>query len=182
MITNIIELFKTQAREHKTIKSFMYCRNYEKGSGKDIYPLFWMEDPISGQNRENVFRNSVSFSILFTPQKGQTKESLQNLAFSIGLNIIERIKKDERSAVSIESGWSYLTLSDYYDDNAIGCRFTVGFTQRNMQNLCLIDEQFDENKEFDKKEGLKDFDITPSNSCEVFTNKLPVFDLKISKK
>lgn len=182
MITNIIKTFRTQAREHKTIKSFLYSRNYEKGSGKDIYPLFWLEDPISGQNKDNVFRNSVNFSVLFTPDKKHTKEALQNLAFSIGLNIIERIKSNKRGDINIEPSWSYLTLTDYYDDNAIGCRFSLSFTQRNIQNLCLLEEQFDTGKEFEKKKGIEEFDVMPSNSCEVFTNKLPDFDIKINRK
>lgn len=181
MTTSIIEIFRQQAREHKTIKSFLYSRNYEKGSGKDSYPLFWLEDPLSGRNEGNIFRNSVNFSILFNPKTGQTKEALQSLAFSIGLNIIERIKSNSNE-IDIEPNWSYLTLTDYYDDDAIGCRFSLSFTQRNMQNLCLIEEQFDTNKEFESKKGLEDFNIKPSNSCEVFTNKLPDFDIKVSKK
>ena len=182
MIENIINTFRQQAREHKTLKAFVYARNYEKGSGKNIYPLFWLEDPISGQNRDNIFRNSVNFSILFTPQKGYTTEALQNLAFSVGLNIIERIKSNDRGEIDIEPSWSYLTLTDYYDDDSVGCRFSLSFTQRNMQNLCLIEEQFDKDKEFDKNKGLEDFNINPSNSCEVFTNKFPVFDIKTRKK
>lgn len=93
MITSIIETFRTQAREHKTIRSFLYSRSYEKGSGKDIYPLFWLEDPITGQNKDNIFRSSINFTILFIPKKTDHTKDLQNLAFSIELNIIERIKK-----------------------------------------------------------------------------------------
>jgi len=39
MIKSIVETFKTQARQHKTIKAFSYGRIYEKGSGKDRHPL-----------------------------------------------------------------------------------------------------------------------------------------------
>lgn len=181
MIHTIIEIFRKQAREHKTIKSFMYSHNYEKGNGRDMYPLFWLEEAIRGQNKDNVFINSVDFAILFVPNDKQNKQDLQNLAFSIGLNIIERIKQNEKESINILPNWSYLTLSDYYDDDAVGCRFSVNFTQRNIQNLCLIDEQFDEDKEFDKKNGLVEFDVLPANGCETFTNKLPVFDLKTKK-
>lgn len=181
MIASIIDIFKTQAREHKSIKAFYYNRNYELGSGKDNYPLFWLEDPISGQNKDNVFSNSVNFSILFIPSETRKVNELQNLSFSVGLNIIERIKANKEIPISILPNWSYTTLRNYYDDNATGCRFSVNFTQRNMQNLCLIEEQFDINKEFEKNETLKDFIITPANNCETFVNKLPVFDLKTSK-
>lgn len=179
MIHKIIETFRRQAREHKTLKAFYYDRNYELGSGKDSYPLFWLEDPMRGSNRSNTFSNSVNFSILFVPDKERSTAELQNLAFSIGLNIIERIKKHSaETGISIQPDWSYLTLSDYYDDNACGCRFSVNFTQVNMQNLCLIDEQFDADKEFESGSPLNSFSVSPASNCEVFVNKLPVFDLK----
>jgi len=182
MINNIIDIFRNQAREHKAVRAFYYNRNYELGSGKDHYPLFWLDDPMTGQNRNNVFTNSVNFSILFLPDKEHTVAGLQSLAFSIGLNIIERIKKyGNELGISILPDWSYLTLSDYYDDNACGCRFSVSFTQANMQNLCLIDEQFDTAKQFTADSPLKDFDVLPANHCEVFTDKFPVFDLKTRK-
>ena len=88
MIESIINIFRQQAREHKLIKAFYYGRNYELGSGKEAYPLFWLEDPLRGNNRNNTFSNSVSFSILFLPQSEESVSHLQNLAFSTGLNII----------------------------------------------------------------------------------------------
>lgn len=182
MINTIIETFRRQAREHKTIKAFMYGRNYEKGSGKDRYPLFWLEDPMTGRNQDNTFLNTVNFSVLFIPSKDQKAEHLQALAFSIGLNIIERIKADKQALISVSPNWTYLTLSDYYDDSACGCRFTVNFVQRNMQDLCLIDEQFDTEKEFEVQERFADFELSGSDTCEVFSGKLPDFNLKTKKR
>lgn len=181
MIKSIVNIFKNQARQHKTIKAFMYGRNYEQGSGKDRHPLFWLEDPMTGQNQNNTFVNTINFSILFVPLAEDKIEDLQNLAFSTGLNIIERIKADNRQPINILPDWTYLTLTDYYDDSACGCRFTVNFTQRNMQNLCLIEEQFDINKAFEEKQGLNEFKVSPTNSCEIFTSKLPDFNLKTRK-
>ena len=181
MITTIIDLFREQAREHKLIKAFYYNRNYELGSGKESYPLFWLEDPVGGRNQNNTFLNSVNFSILFVPTKDKTVQELQNLAFSTGLNIIERIKADRDSGVSIAPNWTYMTLRNYYDDNACGCRFSVSFTNVNMQNLCLIHEQFDAGKVFDIAAPLKGFDLSPANNCEVYVNKFPDFDLKTRK-
>lgn len=182
MIQNIIDVFKTQAREHKTIKAFYYNRNYEKGSGKDMYPLFWLEDPIYGQNRNNLFVNSVNFCILFIPNEEMNVVDCQKLAFSIGLNMIERIKKySNESGIEILPDWDYMTLRDYYDDDAAGCRFSLNFHQLNMQNLCLIDEQFDIDKEFESSSNLPELIGTPSNSCEEFINKFPDFNIKTRK-
>lgn len=182
MIHSIVDIFYNQAREHKLIKAFYYNRNYELGSGKDVYPLFWLEDPLRGNNNNNTFTNSVDFSILFVPVSEESVGHLQNLAFSTGLNIIERIKRDSNTlGISIIPDWSFITLRDYYDDNAAGCRFSVNFTQMNMQNLCLIDEQFDADKEFGNNEALKNISLSPSNTCEIFVNKFPDFDLRTRK-
>lgn len=179
MIQQIINVFYRQAKEHKAIKGFQYDRVYNMGSGNDRYPLLWLEDPINGDWQTNIFQNSVNFSILILP-KDNNEPYLQNSAFSFGLNILERIKGDADSPINIVS-WNYTTLRNYYDDNACGCRFSVVFNMRNMQNLCLLDEQFDKDKEFENEDLLPTFDMSPANNCEIFTDKLPVFDLKTTR-
>ena len=181
MITNIIDIFRHQARSHKTIRSFCYNRNYELGTGLESHPLLWLEDPIYGRNRDNIFVNTVNFSVLFLPSDSKTVAELQNLACSIGLNIIERIKAQEKT-ISVRPDWTYTTLRDYYDNNACGCRFSVNCTQVNMQDLCLIDEQFDAEGEFDESICLDNFDIRPSGNGEVYAGKFPEFNLKTSRK
>lgn len=180
MINSIISLFRNQARQHKAIRSFYYNRNYELGAGNEFHPVFWLEDPVMGRNQQNVFTSTVNFSILFIPEDDTAVAVFQNLAFSIGLNILERIKMDANEPVTVLPTWIYLTLRNYYDNNACGCRFSVDLVQRNMQDLCLIEEQFDSEKEFQPDPVLNDFRINGAN--QTFGNKLPVFDLKISKR
>ena len=183
MVQSIVDIFRTQAREHRAIQAFYYNRNYELGSGRELHPLLWLEDPVTGENQSNTFLNSVNFSILFIPKDNSDVLKYQDLAFSIGLNIIERIKKHQHNYhVGLQPGWSYTTLRDYYDNNACGCRFSVEMSQLNMQNLCLIDEQFDTDGILNEGGALNDFDIVPSGTCEMFTDKLPVFDLKTRKQ
>lgn len=181
MINNILSIFRQQAGQHKSIKAFYYNHNYELGSGNEAHPLLWLEDPLNGQNHDNVFTNSANFSILFIPDKEKSVSKLQSLAFSIGLNIIERIKQNPAYGISIRPDWTYTTLRNYYDNNACGCRFSINFTQVNMQNLCLIEDQFDTNGTLVKDNMLTDFDLSPANNCEVFTHKLPEFDIKTRK-
>ena len=181
MINLIVNTFREQARCHKAIKSFYYNRNYEIGNGNELHPMFWLEDPVTGRNQSNIFTGSVNFSILFIPANEKEVITLQNMGFSIGLNIIERIKQDKSQPISILPSWSYMTLRDYYDNNACGCRFSVDFNQLNMQNLCLIDEQFDNGKTLSESDTFNHFDIAHSDSHDVFSGKLPVFDLKTSK-
>ncbi len=182
MINNIVTMFRRQAKEHKIIQAFYYNRNYELGSGKEKYPLLWLEDPLVGRNQDNVFTNTVNFSILLLPHKDKSMADMQSLAFSAGLNILERIKRDKTSGISIRPDWTYTTLQDYYDDNACGCRFTVNMTHVNMQNLCLIDEQFDENKEFASDPlSLPTLPDSLPEGIDLFAGKLPQFDLKVRK-
>ncbi len=181
MVKSIIDIFRTQARQHKTIRAFYYNRSYELGSGKETHPLFWLEDPVTGRNQDNVFTNSVNFSVLFLPTTEESVSRLQNLAFSIGLNILERIKKNQSSGISIRPDWTYTTLRNYYDNNACGCRFSVNFTMVNMQNLCLIDEQFDDEKEFENPSVLSGFELPETGNMEIFEGKLPNFDIKTRK-
>lgn len=181
MINSIINILKQQACEHKAIKSFTYNRTHELGSGKQQYPLFWLEDPIYGRNEDNIFTNSLNFSILFIPSADKTVLQLQNLAFSAGLNIIERIKLDKTSGITIKPDWTYITLRDYYDDNTCGCRFSINYTQVNMQNLCLIHDQFDAHSpQPETTEQLADFDLNTAGS-RIFVDKLPQFDIKTRK-
>ena len=181
MVRSIIDSFCKQAREHKAIKAFYYNKVYEHGSGKEKYPLFWLEDPVYGRNRDNIFQNMVNFSVLFLPEKGRDVADLQNMAFSVGLNILERMRQDDNAPFSILPDWTYLTLRNYYDDDACGCRFSVNFVQRNMQNLCLIEEQFEADKEFGTDMLLPEMKIGTANHCEIFANKFPEFNLKTRK-
>ena len=178
MIHSIVNIFREQARCHKSIQSFYYNRNIELGSGNEAHPMLWLEDPITGLNQSNLFINSVNFSILFIPDNGNDVLRLQNLAFSVGLNIIERIKQQQSDTVTILPDWTYITLRNYYDNDACGCRFSVNFNQLNMQNMCLIDEQFDNDCTLTQTSYLNSFNI---GQQEVFADKLPVFDLKTSK-
>lgn len=180
MISSLIDIFCTQAREHKLITSFFYNRSYEQGSGREAHPLLWLEDPIYGRNEGNVFVNSVNFSILFVPSDEDSVADLQNLAFSVGLNIIERIK-DQDNGLSVRPDWSFVTLRDYYDNGACGCRFTVNLIQPNMQNLCLIDEQFDADARFETESLLPQFAAAKADGQTVFVNKLPEFNLKTTR-
>jgi hypothetical protein len=172
MINNILQVFREQARRHRHIKSFYYQRTGSLGSGNEAHPVFWLEDPICGRNKNNIFISSVNFSILFVPDNEQQILSLQNQAFSTGLDILEYIKQDRNSPVGILPEWTYITLRDYYDNNACGCRFSVDFTHRNMQNFCLMNECFDD-AGIVVPAGMPDDDATGNLSG----SRLPSFNL-----
>jgi hypothetical protein len=161
MIQSIVSVFEEQARQHKIIRSFHYHRQYALGNGNEMHPLLWLEDPITGCNRNNTFVNSANFSVLFVPKKETQISELQNTAFSIGLNMLERIRQNVDSPIGILPDWTYITLRDYYDNNACGCRFSVDFTHRNTHNRCLTEAPFDNNKTLSTAIDLKASAILP---------------------
>ncbi|KAA6333169.1 hypothetical protein EZS27_018396 [termite gut metagenome] len=185
MLEHIYNLFRERARKHLLIKSFHYTRTYNLGSGKDFYPAFVLEQDLSGNNsgqNGSIITNLCNFSILILPKETDNIIQLQNLAFSAGLNIIESIKQDKDCLFTIAPDWSYLTLVDYYDDDSVGCRFSLNLVSRNMENLCLLPEHFSDDKEFEKQIGINEFALNPQSKCETYTNKPLQFNLPTKKK
>lgn len=187
MINKIVDIFKDVCRKHKLIKSFIYNRTYELGSGNDVHPLVWLEDPIYISNYGQSgagFEYQVNFSVLLIPtQSGLSFQECQDLALSAGINIIEYFKKyrTKKDLFKIKDGYTALTLQHYYDDNTAGARFSIIIELVNPTNICLLDEQFDEDKEFEVKELINDFDITPANNCTTFVDKLPDFNIPTTR-
>ena len=54
--------------------------------------------------------------------------------------------------------------------------------ENKVKELRMFEEQFDELKEFEVSKALNQFDVKTANTCETFVNKLPVFDLKTSRR
>lgn len=172
----IVNLFYGLAREHKKIKGFVYDKPSDKGAGTDAYPLIWLDDPIYGQSVGNrVLQYSINLDILGIPKIDKDVQSVQSEAFLAGLSIIEKIKNSV-TGFSVDR-YSFLSLRDYYDDNAAGFRFTITLNQANPVNRCA--EDFDENKSFDNIDILPDFKTENPNGCAIFSEKPTLPNFKI---
>jgi len=171
----IVNFFYELARQHKRINGFIYGRTYEKGAGNSVYTLAWLDDPIIGASAANTIRYTVNLDILDIPQNDADVITVQSDALDIGLSMIERIKQ-----VRFESGFSldnftFLSLRDYYDDNAAGQRFTMTVIQANPVNRCA--EDFDPSKHFPTIHDLPDFLVDNPDGCAIFNDNegLPNF-------
>jgi hypothetical protein len=51
-----------------------------------------------------------------------------------------------------------------------------------MENLCLLPEHFDPDKEFEKHIGINEFQLNPESKCETYTTKPLQFNLPTRKK
>lgn len=176
----IVNLFYELARQQKEMKGFKYGKGYEKGAGSDVYPLTWVDDPLAGSSANSagsVIKWSVNVDILGIPANDAETLGVQDKAFLIGLSYIEKVKEiKSQTGLSIES-FNFVSLREYYDDNAAGFRFTFVVNARNPVDRCA--DYFDPEKKFDKYNLLPDFNTENPDGCAVFNDKkgLPNFNI-----
>lgn len=177
----IVNFIYELAKQHKSINGFIYGKSYEKGAANEAHPLIWLDDPIHGQIKDNVLTCSVNIDILGIPDNNEQVLEVQTAAFNTGLSIAEKIKQTRKETGFGIGEYNFLTLRDYYDNNAAGCRFTFTITFANPVNRCA--EDFDPSKELPKVEALPDFNVENPNGCAVFSDKtgLPSFKITINE-
>jgi len=173
----IVNFFYELAREHKQVKGFIYGRSYEKGAANEAHPLVWMDDPIYGASTGGTIRYTVNVDVLGIPANDSEILDVQSEALNTGLSIIERIKQVRQFSGFSAEGFSFVTLRNYYDNNAAGQRFTITLVQANPVNKCADD--FDPDKQFPKTEALPDFFVENPEGCAIFNGGtgLPNFEL-----
>lgn len=178
----IVNFLYELARQHERINSFVYGKAYRKGAGNHKYPLFWLDDPVSGRssNGGSVLSWSVNLDVLGIASDPAEIEPVQTAAFDAMLTTFEKIKELRGKGLSLFAvdDFNFITVSDYYDDNAAGVRFSITFTAANPVDRCGDD--FDPAKQFPTTERLPAFDTDAPNGCAVFSDKggLPNFSVE----
>ena len=172
----LVGFFKELARQHKGLNAFYYGEAYEKGAGNAVYPLMWLDDPIYGNGNINPLKFSVNVDFLDVPKNGATVVDVQGAMFEVGLATIEKINNDWRVTRVEVSGFSFLSLRDYYDDGAAGYRFTLNLIIANPTNRCA--DYFDPGKQFPDFKSLPNFSTEEADGCAVFNRQLPNFKIK----
>lgn len=170
----IVNLFYELARQHKQLNGFFYGKSYEKGAANEAHPLLWLDDPIYGQAINQTIRYTINIDILGVPSSDKEVLDVQTAAFNVGLTIVEKIKKIRGYSID---GFSFVSLRDYYDNNAAGQRFTYTIVQANPVDLCA--DNFDPEKQFPRMGGLPEFKVDNPDGCAIFNDKtgLPNFKL-----
>lgn len=174
----IVNFFYELARQHKRIKGFNYDKSYDKGAGNDAYPLVWLDDPIYGQSvGTNVVQYTCNVDFLGLPKDEAEVPTVQAEAFLVGLTFAEKIKLIRNvTGFSVER-FNFISLRDYYDDNAAGFRFTFTINQANPVDRCA--EDFDPEKQFNKIDALPDFKTDNPDGCAVFSDKKGLPNFKV---
>lgn len=177
----IVNLFYELAQQHRQARGFVYGKAYEKGSGNDRYPLVWLDDPISGTayngtgEAGRVLQYTVNVDFLGIPDSAAQVLEVQGAAFDMGLAFFEKFKQTRGVTGISSSGFSFISLRDYYDDNAAGYRFTFTILQANTVDRC--GDFFDPAKTFPAVKNLPDFTTEHPDGCAVFSDSdsLPNF-------
>lgn len=176
----IINIFYELARQHTRIKGFRYGRTYEKGAGNDSYPLVWVDDPITGRaagspEAGRVLGYTVNVDFLGLPGRGARVPEVQAAAIDAGLSFAERLTQIRGKTGVTVTGFTFVTLRDYYDDDAAGARFTYTLAAANPVDRCA--DVFDPDKQFPPRADLPDFATDHPDGCAVFgdTKGLPNF-------
>lgn len=164
MIANIIAEFKDIIRRYKPIKSFYCSLDAYRGSGKDIYPLAWLELPFIGTPvRDGAqFRYQINFDILYLPDTDTNADKLAKMAMAEQdcINIVESIKRFRTFGYSTSvEDYELLSLYEYTDDKASGYRCTMNVVVTNDADLCELKTYFDDDKELEEGKNLPDFDV-----------------------
>lgn len=174
----IVNIFYELARTHTSVRTFMYDKSYEKGSGVDRYPMVWLDDPILATSAgpvDNALRYTVNVDILGMPAHRKDVQIIQGAAQHIGLSFREQLRKAVYGT-SVES-FNFITLRDYTDDDVAGVRFTFVVVMPNPVNLCA--DPYDPAKQLIQLKDLPDFSVENPDGCAVFNNKsgLPNFSV-----
>ena len=174
----IVNFFYELARQHKQIKGFIYGKSYEKGAANEAHPLLWLDDPIYGQSVNQTLQYTVNVDILGVPENDEDVLDVQTAAFNVGMAIAEKIKHTRAQTGYSIDGFSFVSLRDYYDNNAAGLRFTYTMVQANPVNRCGND--FDPSKQFPKVDALPDFKVENPDGCAIFSDKTGLPNFKIT--
>lgn len=200
MINSIIRTFYNVAREHKLVRGFKYDRlSKTAGVGEDNHPLVLLEDPIyvaDSTLSDGSVKCTVNFDVVMLPQAFEnynkrqlTPEECQTVAHSIALNFVAKLKDIQKNYDKYDENeyntsihvlsYSFITLRNWYDDNAAGVRCTMVISVDNPISYCDLEEHFDPNKEFNLEELLQPINTDDAAGCwdVTFDYKLPKFNL-----
>lgn len=178
----IVNLFYELAKQHEQAKGFAYGKLAKKGSGNDLYPLVWVDDPLSGstynsQERGSIMQWRVNVDFLGVPEKEAETLAVQNMALQMALHFFERFKNTHKDTGVFPESYSWITLREYNDDNAAGVRMSYTLNMANPIDRCL--DPFDPTKEFPKRRELPDFVTENPEGCAVLVNSNALPDFKL---
>lgn len=173
----IVNLWYELARQNKVINGFIYGRQGDKGAGNEFFPLTHLDDPLTGQSVDTTVRYICNVDILGLVTSDTTVQAVQAAAFEVGLSYWQKIR-DLKGYFRVD-GFTFISLSQYTDNDAAGYRFTYTLISPNPIDKCI--EYYDPAKQFPTPADFPDFKTDNPDGCAVFSEKggLPNFKITI---
>jgi hypothetical protein len=137
-VLGLIDYFSQLATLHNQIESFKTGDVWEVAiAGEDIYPQLWLDQIFNYQENRGKSTWNVSFMILAKQLQDESDENMKlDLAHTIGLEVIEKIKQDNLYQISDE--FSAVSFTEAFEDFLCGWRFEIELCTLNSTNRCDI--------------------------------------------
>lgn len=148
MFQEIIDYIGNTALKHIAVKSYKYQKRIMiNQQNNHSYMQFIVEDNPYFQfiKTANVYTLTLNIDIIGQPKDDTQILEVQNDAFQVGAEIIAYIERDltYKGLLSIYD-FDFLSISHFTDDNSAGQRLTLELVVPNPVNLCILDDNFDE--------------------------------------
>lgn len=176
MFEDIVKRFRDLAEKLNHIQTFRYgLITKTLGVNEDDYGLFYLENPILVETSKLEVGTMVvqlNFQILFTPNRGETKNlnivECQSLAEKLAQAFILKMKSEykQRIAPFNPLTFSIIPTMKWYDDDSAGVRVSMRMECPNPLNYCLVDDYFNEEKEWNTDSAFNDIDYSNAEDCK----------------
>lgn len=152
MIYHIVNAFKETALKHKAILTFKYQDQIliNAQPNNKHYSCIIETDPLFGEVNGN-HTLTLNMDILGV---GDELE-VQDIASQIGLSIINKVVNDNRNIMSLRT-YSILLFTKKSDDSCAGARFTIQLIVPSFMDLCIEDEYWLTDEEYEEKIAIPD--------------------------
>lgn len=146
MYKELIDYISRIALRHQAIKTVKYqSRQMINQQNNNAYMQVVIEDDVfSAFNiSTNIYTMTINMDILTFLPTGYTPLEAHSDTFQVGNEILSFICKDtEYSHLINVSDYSFLTLSNFTDDNCYGQRLTITLEVPNPVNMCDLSANF----------------------------------------
>ena len=163
MLEQIIEYIQDVSKKHILVNTVKYQGRINiNQQGNNRYMQVVIEDDVYIEQtmHPTVMAMTINMNILGFPTKDKSVLKVQSDALQVAVEILKYIEADPtyKNRLSINE-YSFMSLSDYTDDNCAGQRVTISLKFPNPINLCEYQNHFvdkvEEEKNTDREITLK---------------------------
>lgn len=177
MHKQIVEILRDLFLRYKEVRTFQYKDDllFNAQPNERSYQVFVDDTSYHRLNiTTGVFIAEYNITILRTPSKDESILAIQDYAYSMACNILEKLDyTEEFMGVVRVHDYSIITLSHVTDNDSAGVRLTVELETPNPANLCDDENWNDEPYSGDTEPVLSGITYNEIGTITVNPVKLP---------